>query len=212
MNKVFLFLSLCYLSLSDHFLLEQKEKALQAQYDQEFDEYQKNLELAIRNREDIQAEFIQLQEETNNQDKLLHEQIQQLAKQLQKQSEQFQQEKCQLNEQIQAQEERLKEYESTLDQTSKLYQEVIRLSFSRRSIHPFLLQIETLGQANGKLKKDLEDLRNAHDPKEIESLTQEITDLQQMNTNLIQKQVEKQQEYEMKVAMLKSKILFNDVH
>lgn len=108
--------------------LEQQEKTLQAQYDQEFDEYQRNVELAIHQRTEAQSELLQLQEEKANSEKSLNDQIENLQKELKAQEKQFQREKSEYKLQITSQEERLKEYESTLDQTQELFQQVIPFS------------------------------------------------------------------------------------
>jgi hypothetical protein len=71
-----------------------------------------------------------------------------------------------------------------------------------------------------KLKRELENLRNEQDPKEIENLNQQIADLQKLHSNYLERQTEKEKEqvnhqqaqenfwkekineYEMKMAIL----------
>jgi len=74
------------------------------------------------------------------------------------------------------------------------------------------------------LKKELEDLKTENDPKEMEELNKQVTVLQQMHLNLLEKQATKEKEYveakqaqekilqgkidefEMKIAMMKSQL------
>jgi hypothetical protein len=61
------------------FILEQKEKIIlkecRAQYEQEIDEYQKNLELSIHQAENIQLELTNLQEEKESIEKTANDRI-----------------------------------------------------------------------------------------------------------------------------------------
>ncbi len=74
------------------------------------------------------------------------------------------------------------------------------------------------------MKKELEDLKTENDPKEMEELNKQVTVLQQMHLNLLEKQATKEKEYvevkqaqekilqgkidefEMKIAMIKSQL------
>ena len=76
------------------------------------------------------------------------------------------------------------------------------------------------------MKKELRDLKTKYDPKEMEELSNQVTVLQQMHLNLLEKQAIKEQEYqqdkqaqekiyqgkiqefEMKIALMKSQFIF----
>jgi len=78
---------------------------------------------------------------------------------------------------------------------------------------------------NETLKNELQDIQSQNNSTEIEELTQQVNDLQQMHLNLLEKQAireqqyaeekqaqekfykEKTDEYEMKIALVKSKFI-----
>jgi hypothetical protein len=78
---------------------------------------------------------------------------------------------------------------------------------------------------NETLKNELQDIQSQNNSTEIEELTQQVNDLQQMHLNLLEKQASREQqyaeekqaqekfykektdEYEMKIALVKSKFI-----
>jgi hypothetical protein len=126
MNKVNYPFSL----LLEFFILEHKEKSIQARYEQEFDEYQKNLELSIHRVADMQSELVNFQEEKEANEKLLNEKIESMKIDFAKRIKAIETEKAKLEKENRSHEERLQEYETTMDETNQLFQKVSMISMN----------------------------------------------------------------------------------
>ena len=190
------------------------QKECRVQFEEEIDEYQKNLEFSLQQITDIRLELGNLQEEKDSNEKRLHQTIASLKSE-------FEREKLELQKEHDAQEERLKEYESTIEQSNDLFEQV-SLILTLTNLSFSAIQIEDLTHMNKQLNDELEDLKSQIDPKEVDQLTQQVTDLQQMHLTLLEKQAikeqayaeqtkahenilqEKNSEFEMKIALMKS--------
>ncbi len=195
---------LCFKPFVFFSLLDEKRK----QFEQEIDEYQKNLELSICENANVKLELVNLQEEKESNEKILNETINLLKLDFEQQIQNLKTEIIELQKSDKIKEERLKKYQSEFDQTNELNQ-----------------RIENLTLLNETLQNELEDMKHINNSSEVDQLIQQIKDLQQKNINLLEKQATKEQEYaeekkaqekkfkerieeyEMKVALIKSKFI-----
>ncbi|UJR09199.1 hypothetical protein I4U23_013447 [Adineta vaga] len=260
---------------------ERKEKLTmkqhKAEYEQQIDEYQKNLELSIIQCQNVQSELANLQEEKQSNEKNLNDMMYTLKEDFEKQIELLQTQTNDLRKQHEAtnnilteKEQELHEYQMKFDQLNnqilELNQEnetkqnqIQQLKTELNQNHQTNTQITNLKQQyeqtqdelfqrtekltamNDKLQKEIEDLTNQNkqlsnttvdnntesNDKQvvIDQLTKQIDDLQQMHTDLLEKQahtIEQYQEekkaqeklmkdkigeYEMKIALAKSEFM-----
>ncbi len=195
-----------------YFRLEEKEKQISkeyhSKYEQEIDEYQKNIELSICQVANSKLELTNLQEEKESNEKILNETIDLLKLDYEQQIQILKTEINELKKLDKIKEQQLKNYQSEFDQTNELTQ-----------------RIENLTLLNETLKHELEDIKHINDSTEIDQLNQQVKDLQQMHINLLEKQANREQEYveekkaqenkfkekieeyEMRMALIKSKFI-----
>jgi hypothetical protein len=109
--------------------LEQREKIIlkecQSHYKHEIDEYQKNLELSIRQTSDVQSELANLQEEKELNEKILNDMINSLKIDFEKQIEILKTQNIELKKQDEIKEQQLKKYQSEFNRTEELTRRVI---------------------------------------------------------------------------------------
>lgn len=215
------------------FILEQKEKIIlkecRAQYEQELDEYQKNLELSIRQTENIQLELTNSQEEKESIEKTVNDRIDSFKADFENQIQILKTQNIELQALNKRKEQQLKDYQLASDETKQLSEHVSGIN-SKTNYFSCFIQIEHLTQINTKLQEEVEDLKNQNDSTENDQLIQQINDLQQMHMNLLETQANKEQQYieaknaqekkykekidefEMKIAMMKSIFIIRKIY
>lgn len=120
------------------FLLEQKEESIakkcRSQFEQEIDEYQRNLELSIDKVETIHSELANLQEEKESNEKILNDEINSLKLDYENQIQTLKTQINELEKRDETKEKQLKQYRLEYDETNELIQRVISIILNSKQI------------------------------------------------------------------------------